>query len=648
MSTISSTTTTTAASSTDYSRMSGMVSGLDTEAIVEGMVIGYQNKVDSLNQDKQDLLWKQESYEEVMTDINSFMDEFYDVLKPEDNILSNSGLKTVSTYSNLSSVSRYAEIMVGSDAASGSHTIDKIEQIATSSTVSSSGKLSGMITGTTDLTALATAGTLATDVEGKTFSITLDGVLREITIDTTGFTPDTSDDATELASYLETKFDTEFGQGRITASIEGDSLSFGAENSVIQVVSGEDGSDFLSVVGIENSSKNILNLDGSMESVFGETEEIAFTINDIDFTFENTSSLRDIMDQVNKSDANVKMSYSTMSDTFTMEAEDTGGSSYVDITNTTGSLFGLDSHIKIDEGNTQNGQDAKVYLDGSTTAYTRSSNIFTIDGTSFSLKEATDESIEYRVENNTDVMYEKIVSYVDSFNELYAGLKDTLSEKVELDYDPLTDAQKDEMTDSEIELWDEKAKSGTLRNDAILSSLTTGMRSALYNAIDGTSLSFSDIGIENSDDYSTFELVIDENTLRSALSENPEEVMELFNKEEDISYSATLSSDDRSSRYDEVGFGQRVSDILKSAVGTTRNSYGYKGSLVEKIGINGDSTENSNLMKTKLETMAEKIEDAIEAMEEKVDYYWDQFTYMETVLSQLNSQSEALYGMFSY
>ena len=645
MTTISSSTTT-SASTTDTSRISGMVSGMDTEAIVEGLVINYQNKIDSLNQEKQDMLWQQEAYEEVMTDINSFMDDFYDVLTPENNILSNSGMKTVSTYSELSSVSRYAEIFVDSDVSTGSHTIDKIEQIATSSTVSSSGKLSGTISGTTDLSSLTTEE-LNTAVDGKTFSITLDGVLRDITIDASELADGTFDDSSELASYLESKFDDEFGTGRITASIDGGSLSLSAENSVIQLMSGEDGSDFLTEVGIENSSKNMLDLDGSMESVFGETEEITFTINDIDFTFENTTSLRDIMEEVNDSDANVKMSYSTMSDTFTIESNDTGGSSYINIENTTGSLFGADGHIKIDAGNVQNGQDAKIYLDGSSTAYTRSSNTFEIDGTTFSLKEATDESIKYSVENNTDTMYEKIVSYVNSFNEMYEGLKDKLDEEVELDYDPLTDDQKDEMTDDEIELWEEKAKSGSLRNDTILSSMTTSMRTAFYQAVDGINLTFSDIGIENSDDYSTFELVIDETTLRSALAENPDEVMELFNKQDDISYSATLSSEEKEQRYDEVGFAQRVSDIMKGVVRTSRDSNGYKGLLVEKIGIEGDVSEYTNYMDTQLETMADKIEDAIEDMEDMEDYYWDQFTYMETVLSSLNSQSSAIYNMFS-
>jgi flagellar hook-associated protein 2 len=644
MSSISSTTS--SISSTDTSRVSGMVSGMDTEEIVKGLVISYQDKVDSLEQDKQDLLWKKEAYEEVMKDINSFMDDFYDVLKPGDNILSSSGMKTVSTYSNLSDVSRYAEILVNSDVASGTHTIDKIDQIATGSTVSSFGNLSGTITGTVDLSAF-TAEELNTAVDGKSFSITLDGVLREITIDAAELADGTFDNPAELASYLNTKFDGEFGEGRITTTIEGGNLSFSAENSVIQVVSGADGSDFLSAAGIENSAKNLLNLDGSMESVFGETADLSFEINGTSFTFAKTASLRDIMYEVNKSDANVKMTYSTMSDTFVIESKGTGGSSYVEIINTSGDLFGANSHIKIDAGKSQNGQDAMIYLDGSATAYTRSSNTFTIDGTTFTLKEATNESIEYNVENNTDNMFEKIVSYVDEFNKLYEGLKDTLSEKIELDYDPLTETQRDEMSEKEIELWEEKAKSGNLRNDTILNSIVTSLRKALYDTIDGADLTFKEIGIENSSDYSKFELVIDETKLRSSLSENPEEVMALFNKEEDIKYSATLSSEDRKTRYDEVGFAQRVGDILKGAVRTARDTNGYKGSLVEKIGVDGDTSEVTNFIKTKLENMEDKIKKSIEMMKNKEEYYWDQFTYMETVISRLNSQSESLYGMFS-
>ena len=121
--------------------------------------------------------------------------------------------------------------------------------------------------------------------------------------------------------------------------------------------------------------------------------------------------------------------------------------------------------------------------------------------------------------------------------------------------------------------------------------------------------------------------------------------MALFNKEEDISYRPGLSSADRNQRYGEVGFAHRISDILNDAVRTRRDASGFKGTLVEKIGVDGDTTEFNNFMTRQLDSIEERIQKAIDKMEDKETYYFDQFTRMERVISQLNAQSESLYGM---
>lgn len=51
-----------------------------------------------------------------------------------------------------------------------------------------------------------------------------------------------------------------------------------------------------------------------------------------------------------------------------------------------------------------------------------------------------------------------------------------LTEKKYRDYTPLTEEQKKDMTEKQIELWEEKAKSGLLRGDTILSGATNQMR----------------------------------------------------------------------------------------------------------------------------------------------------------------------------
>ena len=617
--------------STDTSRISGMISGMDTEKVVEGLLTAEQEKIDSLKQDKQLLEWREESYRDVLTDINDFMDKHYDILDPESNILSAAGTKEANLYSSLTDISRYAEISVNGDAQLGTYSIDKIEQIATASQTSSTARVKGAVEGTVDIS----ASTVYTD---ETFKISLDGVSKNITVNGT-FT------GAELATELNTQFTNEFGADRITATVDVDGkLSFSADNSFIKVSTGE-GTDFLSTLGMTSGDQNVVNLENTLENAFGETESVSFNINGVDFNFTNTTKLSTVIDEINNSDAGVKISYSQVSDKFTMTTTDTGASSEINITNTYGNLFGASSYLNITDTEIQTGQDAKFYLNGESAPIYRSSNSFTIDGANYTLKAPTTESIEFTVENNSEEMIEKITSFVSDFNEIYADLQDRLSEKIERDYPPLTEAQKEEMTDSQIEKWEEKAQSGLLRNDSILSNIMRNLRSAFYDKIDGTTTNFREIGITNSDNYNKFEIIVDEAKLKAALDKNPEEVMALFNKEEDIDYRPSLSSADRSQRYGEVGFAQRVSDILNDAVRTRRDASGFKGTLVEKIGVDGDTTEFNNFMTRQMDSIEERIQKAIDKMEDKETRYFDQFTRMERVISRLNAQSESLYGM---
>src|SRR6056297_785887 len=616
--------------STDTSRISGMISGMDTEKVVEGLLTAEQEKIDSLKQDKQLLEWREESYRDVLTDINDFMDKHYDILDPESNILSAAGTKEANLYSSLTDISRYAEISVNGDAQLGSYSIDSIDQIATATETSSTDRVKGAVLGTKDVR-------LSKTYTNETFKVTLDGVSRDITINAT---------EADLVSKLNEEFTNEFGANRIAVSVDGESgkLSFSADNSILKVSTGGEGTDFLSSVGMTSGDQNVVNLSSTLENAFGESESVSFNINGVDFNFTNTTKISTVMEEINNSEAGVKISYSQVSDKFTMTTTDTGASAEINITNSTGDLFGANSHINITDTAVQNGQDAIFKLNGGTAIH-RSSNSFTIDGANYTLKAPTTESIEFTVENNSEEMIEKITSFVSDFNEIYADLQDRLSEKIERDYPPLTEAQKEEMTDSQIEKWEEKAQSGLLRNDSILSNIMRNLRSAFYDKIDGTTTNFREIGITNSDNYNKFELVVDETKLKAALDKNPEEVMALFNKEEDIDYRPSLSSADRNQRYDEVGFAQRVSDILNDAVRTRRDASGFKGTLVEKIGVDGDTTEFNNFITRQMDSIEERIQKAIDKMEDKETRYFDQFTRMERVISQLNSQSESLYGM---
>ena len=86
------------------------------------------------------------------------------------------------------------------------------------------------------------------------------------------------------------------------------------------------------------------------------------------------------------------------------------------------------------------------------------------------------------------------------------------------------------MKENEIKLWEEKAKSGTLRNDSTISSMLTQMRTALMGTVDGKTL--KSLGITTSNDYTANgKLVINETELKKAISDDPNKVHEMFSKD---------------------------------------------------------------------------------------------------------------------
>ena len=98
---------------------------------------------------------------------------------------------------------------------------------------------------------------------------------------------------------------------------------------------------------------------------------------------------------------------------------------------------------------------------------TRSSNTFTINGFEINLKQPTTAPVTFSSAPDTDKVVESVVKFVDDYNKLIEDLNSKIREPKYRDFQPLSDEQKKDMKEKEIELWEEKAKSGTLRNDPI-------------------------------------------------------------------------------------------------------------------------------------------------------------------------------------
>ena len=281
-------------------------------------------------------------------------------------------------------------------------------------------------------------------------------------------------------------------------------------------------------------------------------------------------------------------------------------------------------------------------------------NTFTIDGVTYTLKNTTPDGtvpITITVAQDVDKAYNAINNFVDKYNQLIDRINGKLNEERFRDYLPLTDAQRKEMSEKEIELWEEKAKSGLLRSDSILQNIIYNMRRALSDAVEEVCISLSSIGITTGLYFERGRLQIDESKLKEVLRNDLERVIDLFIKKSDINYSPDLDSESRTQRYNQSGLMYRISDILMDTIRTTRDSRGKKGILLEKAGIVGDITEFQNLMDDELNRLDRRIDAAGEAMIRQENRYWAQFTALERAIQQMNAQSMWLMqqlGLYRY
>lgn len=353
---------------------------------------------------------------------------------------------------------------------------------------------------------------------------------------------------------------------------------------------------------------------------FDENKEIKFSINGKDFTFSEDTLLNDMMSQINASDAGVKISYSSLSKGFTITAKTTGSASEIKIVNTSGNAFSTTNSAFGIAEQTKNGQDAELKINGYNVV--RSSNTFTIDGITYTLKNESPNTqpISFMVDKNVDATIDKISAFVDSYNELIGKLQDKLGEDKYRSYAPLTDAQKEEMSEADIEKWEKYAKSGLLRNDSNISSLLSTVRSALYTKVGDTGLSLSEIGLTTGNHADGAKITLNKDKLRKALENNPDAVTSMFTQ--------TSQSEDSSTKFKESGLIVRISNaMLDYTEKTTDVSLSY---LEDQISDSKDRIEI--------------LEDKMSAREEAL---YIKFSRMEAALASLNSQSSWLSSMFS-
>lgn len=500
----------------------------------------------------------------------------------------------------------------------------------------------------------------------KKLTFSYNGTKGEIKLDKY----DASTTLEKVKEDLQNKLNEAFGKGRISVTTDGNSLAFktttpdGTEDksSTLSLLSGAGLVGEGGVFGIAAGASNRINLSATVDQAGFKTADFSgsrkddgsyyLSINGVEIEgITKDSTVKEIVEKINNSKAGVKVSYQSISDQFVITSTENGAAGEITFdkekdgkSNLAALMFGTPT-----EGtNYTKGQDAvlSVSYPGSKDEIeiTRASNSFDLDGINVTLKgtfgydasgaEIKDtEAVTFTGSVDSENTTKTVKEMIEAFNDILKLVNTEVSTKPNRKYAPLTDEQKEELSDKTIEKWEEKAKAGLLFADNDLRMMANSMRTVI-NAADRSKL--SEMGITVSDSYSdNGKLVFDEAKFKAALEKDPEAVREVLNRP------ATDSGDTS-----QAGLLTRISSIMDRYGKTTGAT---KGVLVERAGSVHAPT---SILKNSLQKQLDSIDTYIDKLNDKLkteqDRYISQFTSLETLINQMNSQSSYLSSMFSY
>lgn len=350
-------------------------------------------------------------------------------------------------------------------------------------------------------------------------------------------------------------------------------------------------------------------------------------INGTEISLDKKSTISSMMSAVNKSAAGVTMTYSSLTNSFTLESKEFGGAGKVEVGDTSlGRSLGL-----VDDNGTvgaSEGQNAIFEINGQEVYL--NDNTYTLDGNTFTFNDnmTIGETYTVNIAKDSTTVKDALKKFVESYNKLIDDVYGYIGKSPAKDddgntYEPLTNAEKDEMSEDEITKWEEKAKQGVLYNDSTVSTVMSQMRSALYTSVtldDGSKFGIYNLGIKTSSEWSEHgKLQIDENAFDKAFENNEDAIIKLF-----------TDSD--------TGMMKKLNSVIDGAVKSS-GAVNTRGTLVRKAGKADSSVTTDSTIYKEMVKMQDRLKELQDRYDTKEEYWWKVFTNMETAMADLNSQT---------
>jgi flagellar hook-associated protein 2 len=358
-------------------------------------------------------------------------------------------------------------------------------------------------------------------------------------------------------------------------------------------------------------------------------QKITVEVNGKSIELDENATIGDLVGAINASDAGVTAYFDDVAMKLSLTSKKTGAGTIT---------MSSDLQSKFKLAGTA-GVNAEVVINGITTQ--RDSNTFTVNGVEITLNAADPaKTATIKVSTDTDKIVETIKTFINDYNNLIDLLNKKLSEERYRNYEPLTADQKKELKDSEIELWEEKAKSGLLRNDLTLTNLVNDLRMSVYSDIVVNGKTYNllkDFGIESGTWEQKGKLILkNEDQLRSMIESNPDVVMAFFTQK---STSTDPKVKDKPTDSNS-GLFTRFSEAIMQAI----------NHLAEKVGTSKFSTDETaaflpnSYMGEQLRQLDLRISDLTRRLNAMENRYYLQFSAMEASINRYTAMSSSLFG----
>lgn len=600
-------------------------SGMDIDQMVKDLMKARRASYDKVWQKKVQTEWKKQDVNTIYTLSEDFRNKTIADFRKQGNL---SPKQVTSTNETVASAT------ANGDAANVSHSLT-VQQLADGIKLSSSGSI-------TDTASGKTKGTLAQQfgiAAGSSFDLTING--KKVTVTDTMTLNEVVSSINKAGADVKANYDTTLDRFYLYSNKTGSAAVVNFNGTSDQ------GLDFLfNDLKIGTTGSNLSTIGMTSQNTFSDgTATVgdafgissAFTLNvskngvAAPVAIDPTDTIEDMLGKIEAKLGAGSATLDAATGRITIKAVDINNGWSIEGADATGQDF-LSNKLGMKQL-VQNGQDAVINLDGVTLR--QGSNSFTVSNVTYTLKstsflDSSNQPIPTNISIQPDIdkAISNVQNFVDSYNTYITLLQQELTENKYSDFAPLTDAQKADMKDSDIKAWEDKAKSGSLRRDPILTKLVADMRMSFSNPIKGltgkyqsatdigitTGKYFDDDGNLTTESSSGGKMYVDEDTLRKALEEDPDIVFKIFGTPGD-----TQNTE---------GVGNRLYDQMYTALNTLKTEAGTP-----------NVTDTTSNMAKSIASYTDQLDRMNDQLSQIEDRYYKQFDAMETALSNMNKQS---------